>query len=101
MIDEKFIRDVFIKYFQSALERAIPEVIQSVSKTNPLFAGQEFISLKETMRRYDLSKRTLYNYHSRGHITLRSSGGKTFVSIVELDNYLRINPVVRSVEEAE
>ncbi len=95
MVSEKFIKEVFQSYFQSALESALPEVIKEVIKTNPLLIGQDYVALSQAMRRYNLSRKTLYNYHNRGHITLRSSGGKTFVSISEIEAFIESNPVPR------
>jgi ACT domain-containing protein len=58
------------EYFKGEFSKILPEVVKDVIKNNPLFVGQEFVSVKAAMNRYNLSRRTIYNYHNGGYITL-------------------------------
>jgi hypothetical protein len=62
------------------------------------FCRTGFVLIEEATRRYNICRRTIYNYHKRGYITLCSSEGKTFVSIRELENHIRKNPLGRSAD---
>lgn len=92
-LTDQFLKKVFGDYFKSEFSKILPEVIREAVKGNPLFIGQEFISIKSAMIRYTLSRKTIYNYHNRGHITLHTSDGKTFISILELEAHIRNNPL--------
>ena len=78
----------------------MPNVIKEIINKYPL-ASQEFIALEEAASRYHLSKRTFYNYHKRHYITLRSTEGKTFVSIIELENHIKNNPIPVSANNSK
>jgi ACT domain-containing protein len=77
---------------QRMLLEVMPTVIEGVISKFPL-TSQEFISIEDAASRYHLSKRTFYNYHKRHYITLRSTEGRTFVSIIELENHIKNNPI--------
>lgn len=66
-------------------QRILPIAIQEVLMSSKIIRTQEFISLSLAMKRYNLSRRTFYNCHRKGYITLHSSAGKTFVSVFELE----------------
>lgn len=99
-LTDQFLKKVFGDYFKSEFSKILPEVIREAVKGNPLFIGQEFISIKSAVIRYNLSRKTIYNYHNRGHITLHTSDGKTFISIVELETHIRNNPLPRKDDQA-
>lgn len=92
-IKDEFLKEVFGNYFQEALAMLLPTVLtESIKK---VLITQEFISLNKAMKKYNLSRRTLYNYHDRKYITLHTTEGKTFVSMVELEDHIRKNPLPR------
>lgn len=95
-MSEQFLRRVIGDYFKSEFTKILPEVIKDVVKSNPLFAGQEFVHIQTAMERYNLSRKTIYNYHKRGYITLHTTEGKTFVSILELEVHIRNHPLPRN-----
>lgn len=90
---DEFLKEIFESYFQKSLMELLPSVVQeSINKSK---IRQEFISLNRAIKKYNLSRRTLYNYHERKYITLHTTEGKTFVSIVELEDHIRKNPLPR------
>jgi ACT domain-containing protein len=92
-----FLKELFESYMQNTFAKVLPQIVKETLSHDALAARQEFIALDEACRRYSLSRKTLYNYHKRKYITLRSSEGKTFVSILELEEHIRRNPLPRSV----
>lgn len=94
-LDDKVLKEILETYFQSSFGNILSAVVQDVVSNNKLFVGQDFIPLKEAMRRYQLSRRTMYNYHCKKYITLYTSEGKTFVSLSELENHIKCNPLPR------
>jgi ACT domain-containing protein len=90
---DEFIKELMENYFQKSLMELLPNVVQE--SLNKSVIKQEFISLNQAIEKYDLSRRTLYNYHERKYITLHTSEGKTFVSILELEDHIRKNPLPR------
>lgn len=92
-IKDEFLREVFEKYFQKSLGELLPTILRDSIKKSVV--RQEFISLNKAIKKYNLSRRTLYNYHERKYITLHTTEGKTFVSIVELEEHIRKNPLPR------
>lgn len=94
-IKDEFLREIFENYFHKSLGELLPSVLTEAIKKSVV--RQEFISLNKAIKKYNLSRRTLYNYHERKYITLHTTEGKTFVSIVELENHIRKNPLPRKV----
>ncbi len=94
-LTDQFLRKMVGEYFKGEFSKILPEVVKEVIKDNPLFIGQEFVSIRKAMERYDLSRRTIYNYNNRGYITLHSSEGKTFVSVLQLEEHIRKHPIPR------
>ncbi len=94
-LTDQFLRKMVGEYFKAEFSKILPEVVKEVIKDNPLFIGQEFVSIRTAMERYDLSRRTIYNYNNRGYITLHSSEGKTFVSVLQLEEHIRKHPIPR------
>ncbi len=45
----------------------------------------KYKSLRMVVLEYDISRNMLYAFHKSGKITLKKLGGRTFVSISELD----------------
>jgi ACT domain-containing protein len=84
-------------YLESTFSKVLPSLINEAIQANDLFIAQDFVSLQEATRRYHLCRKTLYNYHNKGYITLHSSEGKTFVSIRELENHIKKNPLPRNL----
>lgn len=80
---------------KTTFKELLPSLLKEVLLSNELFVGQDFVSIEEATRRYSICRRTIYNYHKRGYITLCSSEGKTFVSIREIENHIRKNPLAR------
>lgn len=92
-IKDEFLKEILGNYFQEALRMLLPTVLtESIKK---VLITQEFISLNKAMKKYNLSRRTLYNYHDRKYITLHTTEGKTFVSMRELEDHIRKNPLPR------
>lgn len=92
-IKDEFLKELFENYFQKSLGELLPTLLaESIRKS---MVRQEFISLNKAIKKYNLSRRTLYNYHERKYITLHTTEGKTFVSIVELEQHIRKNPLPR------
>lgn len=94
-LNEEFLKELLENYFQRSLSYILPTVVRDVVSKNTLFLGQDFIPLKEVTRRYQLSRRTIYNYHSKKYITLYTSEGKTFLSVRELESHIKNNPLPR------
>jgi redox-regulated HSP33 family molecular chaperone len=92
-IKDEFLKEVFENYFQKSLGDLLPTVLTEAIRKSVV--RQEFISLNKATKKYNLSRRTLYNYHERRYITLHTTEGKTFVSIVELEDHIRKNPLPR------
>lgn len=81
---------------QNSFAKVLPEIVKEALAHDAIVARQEFIGLDEACKRYNLSRKTLYNYHKKKYITLCSSEGKTFVSIFELEAHIRKNPLPRN-----
>lgn len=94
-IKEDFFRLVFESYFRKVLSDLLPNALKDALPASII--RQEFISLSRAIKRFSLSRRTFYNYHQRGYITLYRSEGKTFVSVIELENYIKKNPLARKL----
>jgi len=80
---------------QAAVKEALAEFSNQITQHRPVYL-REFLPLKEIEKKYNFSARTLYNYHCRGIIRLRSVGegqGKTFVSVIELERIIRQNVI--------
>lgn len=90
---DKFLNQVLEEAVREAIKQVLPKVISELIANKEILLAQEFIPINETIKRYNLSRRTLYNYHHKGHITLRSTEGKTYVSLVELEIYIKNNPL--------
>jgi ACT domain-containing protein len=67
-IKDEFFREVFENYFQKSLGELLPTILADLIKKSVV--KQEFISLTKAIKKYNLSRRTLYNYHERKYITL-------------------------------
>ena len=86
-IKDEFLKAIFENYFQKSLGELLPTVLKESIKKSVI--TQEFISLNRAIKKYNLSRRTLYNYHERKYIILHTTEGKTFVSIIELEDHIR------------
>jgi ACT domain-containing protein len=93
---KQFFKEMFGSYLETAFSNLLPGILKEALNKNDLLVGQDFVSLEEAVRRYNLCKKTLYNYHNKRYITLHSSEGKTFVSIRELETHIRKNPLPRN-----
>lgn len=96
-LPKQFIKELFNNYLDNTFSKVLPEIVKDVLSKNNWFAGQDFVSINEACKRYNLCRKTLYNYHNKKYITLYSSDGKTFVSITELENHIMKNPLPRNV----
>jgi ACT domain-containing protein len=67
-IKDEFFREVFENYFEKSLGELLPTILADLIKKSVV--KQEFISLTKAIKKYNLSRRTLYNYHERKYITL-------------------------------
>jgi hypothetical protein len=94
-ISKELIKEMLSCYLKTTCKELLPRLLKEAIASNDLFIGQDFVSIEEATRRYNICRRTIYNYHKRGYITLCSSEGKTFVSIRELENHIRRNPLAR------
>lgn len=97
---DRILAQLLEESLQRTLREIMPNVIKDIISKYPL-ASQEFIAIEEAASRYHLSKRTFYNYHKRHYITLRSTEGKTFVSIIELENHIKNNPIPVSANNSK
>ncbi len=95
-ISKELIKEMLSCYLQTTFKELLPALLKQALTANDLFVGQDFVSIEEATRRYNICRRTIYNYHKRGYITLCSSEGRTFVSIRELENHIRKNPLARN-----
>jgi ACT domain-containing protein len=93
---KQLFKEMLGSYLETALSSLLPDIIKDAVKGNDLLIGQDFVSIKEAIRRYNLCRKTIYNYHNKQYITLRSSEGKTFVSIKELEAHIKRNPLPRN-----
>jgi len=98
---EPFLKKLIGDYFKSEFSKILPKVVQEAVKDNPLFIGQEFIHIQAAMERYNLSRKTIHNYHNRGYITLHSTEGKTFVSVPQFEAHIRSHPLPRKMDDAK
>jgi ACT domain-containing protein len=94
---KQLIKDMLGAYLETTFSKVLPSLISEALQGNDLFVAQDFVSIDEATRRYNLCRKTLYNYHNKGYITLHSSEGKTFVSIRELEAHIRKNPLPRNL----
>jgi ACT domain-containing protein len=94
-ISKELIKEMLSSYLKTTFKELLPVLLKEALTSNDLFVGQDFVSIEEASRRYNICRRTIYNYHKRGYITLCSSEGKTFVSIRELETHIRRNPLAR------
>ncbi len=92
---EQFVREIFESYFTRSFTRILPALIKTAIQDSNLHR-QEFVPIKLVSTQYDVSLRTLYNYHKKGYITLRTTERKTFVSVFELEEHIRKHPVPRN-----
>lgn len=93
---EQFIRELLESYLSKTLNKTIPMAIRTALKDHSsALTRQEFIPLKQAREQYGISHRSLYNYHRKGYITLRTTEGKTFVSVFELEDHIRKHPIAR------
>jgi hypothetical protein len=95
-ISKELIREMLSSYLKTTFKELLPALLKEALTSNDLFVGQDFVAIEEATRRYNICRRTIYNYHKRGYITLCSSEGKTFVSIRELEDHIRKNPLGRN-----
>lgn len=95
---KQLFKEMLGSYLESKFSDLLPELITKALQGSDLWIGQDFISLDEASKRYCLCRKTLYNYHNRGYITLRSSEGKTFLSIRELEGHIKRHPLPRNEE---
>lgn len=95
-LPRQFLRELFESYMQNSFAAVLPEIVREALAHDAIVARQEFIALGEACKRYNLSRKTLYNYHKKKYITLYSSEGKTFVSVFELEAHIRQNPLPRN-----
>jgi hypothetical protein len=94
---KQLMKEMLGSYLETTFSKILPALINEAIHTNDLFIAQDFVSLQEATSRYSLCRKTLYNYHNKGYITLHSSEGKTFVSIRELENHIRKSPLPRNL----
>jgi ACT domain-containing protein len=95
---KQLMKEMLGSYLESTFSKILPQLIHDAIQANDLFIAQNFVSIQEASRRYNLCRKTLYNYHNKGYITLHSSEGKTFMSIRELENHIKKRPVPRNSE---
>ncbi|HPM31474.1 MAG TPA: hypothetical protein PLJ60_14150 [Chryseolinea sp.] len=92
---EQFVREIFESYFTRSFTRILPALIRNAIQDSNLHR-QEFVPIHQVSKQFDISLRTLYNYHKKGYITLRTTERKTFVSVFELEEHIRKHPVQRN-----
>jgi hypothetical protein len=90
---KQLMKELLGSYLETTFSKVLPGLISEAIQSNDLFIAQDFVSVQEAIRRYSLCRKTLYNYHNKGYITLHSSGGKTFVSIRELEAHIKKHPL--------
>jgi hypothetical protein len=93
-ISKELIKEMLSCYLKTTFKELLPALLKEALTSNDLFVGQDFVSIEDATKGYNICRRTIYNYHKRGYITLCSSEGKTFV-IRELENHIRKNPLGR------
>ncbi len=96
-LTKQLMREMLGSYLSSTFSQILPDLLNEALKSSDLLIGQDFVSLEEATRRYNICRKTLYNYHNKKYIMLHSSEGKTFVSIRELENHIRKNPLPRNL----
>jgi hypothetical protein len=92
-LSKQCLKEVLANYLETAFSKFLPEAIKEAVSKSDLFIGQDFLSIEQAVRRYNVCRKTVHNYHNRGYITLHSSEGKTFVSIRELEAHIKKNPL--------
>jgi hypothetical protein len=97
-LPKQLIKEMLAAYFESSFSKLLPSLISEALRGNDLLVFQNFVSIEEAARRYNLCRKTLYNYHNKRYITLYSSEGKTFVCIRELEAHIKRNPLPRRSE---
>lgn len=75
-ISKELIKEMLSCYLKTTFKELLPVLLKEVLTSNDLFIGQEFVSLEEATKRYSICRRTIYNYHKRGYITLCSLEGE-------------------------
>jgi hypothetical protein len=92
---EQYVKEIFEGYFTRSFTRILPPLIRAAIRESNLHR-QEFIPISQICKQYDISKKTLYNYHNKGYITLRTTERKTYVSVFELEEHIRKHPIQRN-----
>jgi hypothetical protein len=96
-LSKQLFKEMLGSYLQTTFSQVLPEILKESLQKSDLWIGQDFVSLDEAGRRYNLCRKTLYNYHNKKYITLYSSEGKTFVSVRELEAHIKKNPLPRTI----
>jgi hypothetical protein len=96
-ISKQLLKEMLGSYLKTTFSEILPELIKESLKHSDLLIGQDFLCLEEACTRFRLCRKTLYNYHNKGYITLHTSEGKTFVSIRELEGHIRKHPLPRNL----
>jgi hypothetical protein len=94
---KQLMKEMLGAYLEKSFSKLLPALISEALQGNDLFVAQDFVPIDEATRRYNLCRKTLYNYHNKHYITLHSSEGKTFVSIRQIEAHIRKNPLPRNL----
>jgi hypothetical protein len=92
----QLLKEMFGSYLETTFSKVLPDIVKEAIKESDLFTRQDFIPIQEASKRYKLCRKTIYNYHNKGYVTVHSSEGKTFVSISELEAHIARNPLPRN-----
>jgi hypothetical protein len=64
---KELIKEMLSSYLKTTFKELLPVLLKEALASNDLFVGQAFVSIEEASRRYNICRRTIYNYHKRGY----------------------------------
>jgi hypothetical protein len=58
----QFFKEMLGSHFDNTFSKVFPEIIKEALNKNDLLFGQDFVAIEEARRRYNLYRKTLYNF---------------------------------------
>lgn len=71
-LSQQLLKEMLGSYLQTTFSQILPGLIKESLRDNDLLVGQDFLSLEEAGRRYNLCRKTLYKSHIRMNLLRRS-----------------------------
>ena len=62
---KQLMKEMLGAYFETTFSKILPGLLAEALKSNDLFVAQDFVSIDEATKRYNICRKTLYNYHNK------------------------------------